>query len=934
MTRTFAVGIGLLVFAFGGAGIAPVAWADVAEGPVYVNPPQPEVNPWADKGIASHYTFAAYYTRKDADAQWHKDSRTDEYADVMVKFGNGPEELVFWRGSSYLPYWNTGKTRIDLPQVVERSGDGDARQPDRVNRYARVRIIESTAKRIVIHWRYMPKMDLNVGPANLPDQTRMVDEYFVITPDRSVLRAVLEGQSRYEDWRKSAPGRLFRYKLTDKGIDEQKVQSADKPLMMKIMGFDKEVIEHKLIPAPVIASKGLPAPVARFTFDEGKGLNTREAISRKNLEIEGHAAHWRSGVSGTALMYDGWTSQVRMKADLSDKISDTVTLDAWIAIAAYPWNTCTIVQQVKEEDDREVKGVMLPRQTRGVMLSMEANGNPSLWATMNGEPVHLKAEDAVIPRFRWTRLTGVIDTSGNKSKMTLYIDGKKVAEALRDKAELELADGEPIRIGQGIERMPYLPVGRGQYPSRYSFEGLIDEVGIYNTALTADQIARSSGTYAMTEARRTQPDMIRRVLPAGEKTWNDFAARYVHLPFHESWNKMFRVCDHPDIVVSFDRNATRYVLWHGVGYIPMLVSENGRWYSNEFNENWWKGCCEPMSDKKMVFGRVHILEQCPARVVLKWRYPLSTVGYEISYPDPNTGWGNWSNWYMTIYPDGTITKRMRVYQAKKRRHEWHESMAIMGPEQRPEMVVETRPALTVATTDGEVRNYDWINEPPAKVDYSDVILHIVNMKAQYDPYTIIRDLRGGNVYKHRGGTGYSAFPAWNHWPVAQIPSDGRHATFPDRTAHSSLTHVFWESSVEWGEQGLFEEKILMEGSSNKSAEQLLPLARSWTNPAAAEAGPGVKVEYDPAQRAYVLTRDSGSVNTLKVKLAGSQESPVVNPAFVVDNWGSDKPAKITTNPAFTLVDTRQGVVRRANGVNALIVWMQLHSTQTVEVTIQ
>ena len=34
---------------------------------------------------------------------------------------------------------------------------------------------------------------------------------------------------------------------------------------------------------------------------------------------------------------------------------------------------------------------------------------------------------------------------------------------------------------------------------------------------------------------------------------------------------------------------------------------------------------------------------------------------------------------------------------------------------------------------------------------------------------------------------YSMFPCWNHWPVAQMPSDGRYAKHPDRTSHSSLT---------------------------------------------------------------------------------------------------------------------------------------------------
>jgi hypothetical protein len=343
-----------------------------------------------------------------------------------------------------------------------------------------------------------------------------------------------------------------------------------------------------------------------------------------------------------------------------------------------------------------------------------------------------------------------------------------------------------------------------------------------------------------------------------------------------------------------------------------------------------------MSDKKMVFGRVHILEQSPARVVLKWRYPLSTVGYEISYEDPKTGWGNWSTWYMTIYPDGSIVKRMRIYMSESRRHEWQESMAIMGPEQRPEAVIDTTPALTVATTDGTIRRYSWIDEPPKQVDYTDTVLHIVNMKSRFDPFTIQR-IQSGNIYKARGGTGYSAFPAWNHWPVAQLTSDGRHATFPDRTAHSSLTHIFWDDSTPFGEQGFFQEKLLLEGMSDEPAEELLPLAKSWLHPAVGQSlTEGLHVEYDPAQRAYVLTRAGGGVKQLKVKLAASPRSPIVNPAFVAANWGKNETATISIDgkQPDESIDIRQGVVRRANGVNALVVWIEMTKTEALQVGIQ
>ncbi len=912
----------LLVFSV----VNPIGAAEV----VFGEPPTPEVNPWADRGIASDYQFGAYYTRKSVDEAWDRQSRTDEYADVSVRFGNEPEELVFWRGSGYLPCWTSGDRKFSFKEVVPRTGDGPAERPDKVNRYSRVRIIESTPERVVIHWRYMPDMPKNVGPEKLPDQTRMADEYFVVFPDRAVVRAVLLGQPRYDDWRRAAPGQVWRYQLTGGGIEERSAEKSDTDLMLDVTGLAKA--ESRTATASPLRSLAdcLPKPLVRFAFDEGEGVKTEEAVSGTDVEIEGHGAYWRGGVSGTALMMDGWTSQVKFEKKLAGTVSDQLALDAWIATATYPWNTCPVIQQVDVVDGEE---------GAGVMLALEADGKPSMWVTVRGaggeRRISVKA-DHLISRFRWTRLTGVIDASGGNCTLRLYVDGCKVAETTDKAGGLALAADAPLRIAQGVKRKPSLPVGRGQYPSQYSFDGLVDEIGVFNTALSDEQIEQSTAAWEMAESQRDNPDMERRVLPAGEKEWGNFGARYTHLPYHECWNKMFRMCGHPDVVVGFDKLPCRYVLWHGASYIPMLVSENGRWYSNEFNENWWKGCCEPMSDKKTVFGHVHILEQSPARVVLKWRYPLSTVGYEISYEDPETGWGNWATWYFTIYPDGSIVKRMRIYMAEERRHEWHESMAIMGPEQRPEAVIDTTPALTVATPDGTVRQYSWIGAPPEKVDYTDTVLHIVNMKARFDPYTIQR-IRDGDIYAARGGTGYSAFPAWNHWPVGQCPSDGRHATFPDRAAHSSLTHLRWDDSTPFGKEGFFQEKLLLEGMSDKPAKELLPLAKSWLKPAVCEPlSDGVAVEYCPAERAYVLTRASGEVKRLDVRLAGAPESPLVNPALVVANWGSKNDATILIDgkEPDDSIDIRQGVVCRANGVKALVVWVELSTSEALRVTIE
>ena len=148
----------------------------------------------------------------------------------------------------------------------------------------------------------------------------------------------------------------------------------------------------------------------------------------------------------------------------------------------------------------------------------------------------------------------------------------------------------------------------------------------------------------------------------------------------------------------------------------------------------------------------------------------------------------------------------------------------------------------------------------------------------------------GNVYGG-GAVPYSVFPSWNHWPVAQIPSDGRYAIFPDRAAHCSLTHVYMpDYRADHGERP-FQEKLLMEGMSRQGAKELVPLAKSWLQAPSFEAvsdcrGPG----YDPSQRAFLLCATGPAPS---FRIAASPEHPIVNPASwcgtgIPRKWGGWK----------------------------------------------
>ena len=79
----------------------------------------------------------------------------------------------------------------------------------------------------------------------------------------------------------------------------------------------------------------------------------------------------------------------------------------------------------------------------------------------------------------------------------------------------------------------------------------------------------------------------------------------------------------------------------------------------------------------------------------------------------------------------------------------------------------------------------------------------------------------------------------------------------------------------------------MMGLTNQPLEMLAPLARSWLQaPKLRNLSPAFHDEgYSKHERAYVLRNSSDKPSFLEFELGASKDSPLVNPAFVVKNWG-------------------------------------------------
>lgn len=849
-------------------------------------------------------TFGAFYSKIDSGEEFEQFSRTGEFADIIVDLGTGDSKFVFWRGSSYLPYLETKQGKWYVEEVIPRKGNGDGIRPDRINAYSHVKIIDSTPDKVVVHWRYLPDFS-GLNPHDGVDATKFVDEYFTITPNGKVIRSIKQGTEKTDSWNDPKNRIIQSFSLKTSGIrDTKQIEPGLTGPVSAVQG------------APVI-NGSVTAPVAWWKFDEAAGDMTTESVSGQSSEIHGHKSLWKKGVSGTALQFDGYNSYLSLSKSEGSEINTGITLEAWIAIGAYPWNWTPVVQQGDNE---------------GFFLGVDAYGHPGV-SFMIGEKWEELVSEAFLERNTWYHITGTYDLESGTIR--IYVDGKEAGIHNVERLAVVLSETE-IKIGKGMDRRPTDPVRANTFVDSYGFDGLIDEVKIYNTGLSPTEIKEAYSIFGLSISDKERPDMEVRSLPVfapGEK----FGASYSHLEFYETWDNLWRFSEHPDVVVSFDQLPTQFVFWRGAGYIPMMVNENGQWYSNEFNETWGtsggQGCQEPMSDKEAFTNHARIIENTDARVVVHWRYPLQDVLHVFANVDDETGWGDWSEWYYYIYPDGVAVKKMHLWTHGNRNHQWQESMGIFGPNQHPEQIIETDVALTMVALDGQEVDYSWVGGPPANVDLpKEKVIQHINYKAEYDPVTI-GEFHGSNVY---GGelTSYSVFPSWNHWPVAQMPSDGRYASFPDRTAHSSLTHLEIPTYKENSGKLPFQQKIMMEGMLNEEPSELIPLAASWLAPPLLSSVTGCEsVGYDRSQRAFVLTAVEKKIS---LSVDATEDHPIVNPCFVIKNWDQNSRATLIVNgevvPSGT--DARQGIIRDTNGSWTLVVWFRREAVEAVQFEFQ
>lgn len=220
---------------------------------------------------------------------------------------------------------------------------------------------------------------------------------FTIRPDGSVEREVREAaNTRYQDWIDPRLAARQSLKLTETGVARGSVTPNQKPPF-----YPRAVAPGN----PVKARQGLPAPILRWTFDDGLKPHddtAKETVSNTASEITGLMTLFKKGVSGTALALDGYYAGVAHKA--APATYEGLTVEAWVALDTYPYNTAPLIHHSTGFGKE------------GWYLGLDAYGHPLV--KVGGKLV--KAAEVVLPLHPWSHVCASI---GN-GRVRLYVDGR------------------------------------------------------------------------------------------------------------------------------------------------------------------------------------------------------------------------------------------------------------------------------------------------------------------------------------------------------------------------------------------------------------------------------------------------------------------------------------------------------------------------------
>jgi hypothetical protein len=211
---------------------------------------------------------------------------------------------------------------------------------------------------------------------------------------------------------------------------------------------------------PLTVTATPPSLVAAYGFNEGAGPTVIDTSGNGNTGSISGATWTTAGKYGNALVFNGTNAVVTVANAASLQLTTGMTLEAWVYPTASPSGWRAVI-------DKNVDRYYL-------MASSTPNNRPAVGGTWTAGNQNTVAPSALAVN-TWTHLAATFDGA----TVRLYVNGAQVR-----------SKGQTTALAPTTGT---LQIGGNSYPGEY-FAGRIDEVRIYNRALTVGEIQADMNT--------------------------------------------------------------------------------------------------------------------------------------------------------------------------------------------------------------------------------------------------------------------------------------------------------------------------------------------------------------------------------------------------------------------------------------------------------
>jgi hypothetical protein len=193
--------------------------------------------------------------------------------------------------------------------------------------------------------------------------------------------------------------------------------------------------------------------VAHWTFDEGSGDIAQDSTTNANNGTI-YNGSWASGMLNGALQFNGSSTYAVVPHSPSLDIDGNITISAWIKMASIPTNYVGVAAKGRGDPS----------------YNLELTFNGASIALVLQEGSYHQAQSNPLSTNTWYFITGTYDMS----QIKLYVNGN--LQGVTNYSGTYESNSEPLYIGHQ------------QYGSDRYYNGLLDDLRIYNNALTGNEI--------------------------------------------------------------------------------------------------------------------------------------------------------------------------------------------------------------------------------------------------------------------------------------------------------------------------------------------------------------------------------------------------------------------------------------------------------------